>query len=89
MSDNGVMRKTLQDFTPVFQAVIAFVAIMTALGLLFSYQLKPIYARLDGLEQRIDRLEQRMDGLEKGLAEIKRILQDNYARNPRRPSSEE
>ena len=71
--------KTLQDFTPLFQAVIAFVAVLTALGLLFSYQLKPVYARLDGLETRLDGLETRLGGLEKGLTEIKRVLQDNHS----------
>ncbi len=51
-------------FTPLFQAIIAFVAVLTGLGIIFGLILEPVSFRLTSLEEGQAKLEKRMDGLE-------------------------
>ena len=73
----------MEMFAPLFQAVIAFCAVFTALGLLFSILLKPVK---DGLKENkedikearksIAQIEQKFVGLEEGLKRIEKALQN-------------
>ena len=72
----------MKPFTPLFQAVIAFTAVMTGLGFIFNLLLAPVKKDLAKLDSRVGRLEVRMDQLENGLklvqadvSEIKKLLQ--------------
>ncbi len=53
----------MKQFTPLFQAVIAFVAVLTGLGLVFNLLLGPVKTGQVRLEKRMDRIEKKLDKL--------------------------
>ncbi len=57
----------MKVFTPLFQAVIAFVAVLTGLGFVFNLLLAPV-------KRDIEKLEAGQAKLEAGQAEIKQLF---------------
>ena len=51
----------MKAFTPLFQAVIAFVAVLTGLGLVFNLLLAPIKKDIGRLDRDITRVETKVD----------------------------
>ncbi len=64
----------MKGFTPIFQAIIAFVAVLTGLGIVFNLLLGPIKYNQANMENRIEhiekRMEKRMDRIESKLDQL-------------------
>ncbi len=73
----------MELFTPLFQAVIAFCAVFTALGLMFNILLKPVkenMARLEkGMKENMNRLENNQIKLENNQARLEKDLKTTRA----------
>ena len=81
----------MKVFTPLFQAVIAFVAILTGLGIVFNLLLAPVKANQVNLDKRIDRIEagqaklsSDIDSIKEGQAELKQLFYEfkTHSHNP-------
>ena len=57
----------MENFTPLFQAVIAFCALFTALGFLFNLLLRPV-------KENQVRLEADIKEVKADIADIKQLL---------------
>ena len=57
----------MKELTPIFQAIIAFVAVLTGLGIVFNLLLGPIKYNQANMENRIEHIEKRMDHIEKRM----------------------
>ena len=53
----------MKAFTPLFQAVIAFVAVLTGLGFVFNLLLKPVKTDIEHLKEGQAKLESKIDQL--------------------------
>ncbi|MDE0119479.1 MAG: hypothetical protein OXM55_05675 [Bdellovibrionales bacterium] len=53
----------MKQFIPLFKAIIAFVAVLTGLGLVFNLLLSPVKMGQVRLEKRMDRIEKKLDKL--------------------------
>lgn len=58
----------MESFIPLFQAIIAFVAVLTGLGFVFSLLLNPVKKDISNLEAGQAKLERKLDQI---LAKIK------------------
>ena len=63
-----------KQFTPLFTAVICFIAVLTGLGFVHSLQLAPVKKDIAHLDQRLDGVETRLDGVETRLNEVETRL---------------
>ncbi len=66
----------MKAFIPLFQAVIAFVAVLTGLGIVFNLLLVPVKANQVNLDKRIDRIEAGQAKLSEDMAELKQLFYD-------------
>lgn len=70
----------MEPFIPLFQAVIAFCAVFTALGLMFNILLRPVkenMARLEkDMKENMTRLENNQGRLEKDLKTTQNSLEE-------------
>jgi len=60
----------MEAFVPLFQAVIAFVAVLTGLGFVFNLLLLPLKKDIGKLENGQAKIENRLDRLEKKLDQL-------------------
>ena len=60
----------MKPLTPLFQAVIAFVAVLTGLGFVFNLILSPVKTSQANLEKRMDKLEAGQDELKAKLDQL-------------------
>ena len=60
----------MKAFTPLFQAVIAFVAVLTGLGFVFSLILSPVKKDIEHLKAGQATLEKRIDSIEDKLDQV-------------------
>ncbi len=60
----------MKPFTPLFQAVIAFTAVMTGLGFIFNLLLTPVKKDLARMESNVSRLEGNMSRLEGNVSRL-------------------
>ena len=70
----------MEPFTPLFQAVIAFCAVFTALGLMFNILLKPVkenMARLEkDMKENLNKLESNQGRLEQDIKNTQTSLEE-------------
>ena len=64
----------MAELMPLFQAIVAIMAVLSFLLLGFNALLAPLRKNQDRMESRIDHLDNRMDRLEHDIAEIKRAV---------------
>ena len=64
----------MKVFTPLFQAVIAFVAILTGLGFVFNLLLAPVKKDIANLETRMTNLEDGQAKLETGQVKLEKRM---------------
>jgi len=60
----------VEAFVPLFQAVIAFVALLTGLGFVFNLLLLPLKKDIANIENSLDKFENRLYQLEKKLDQL-------------------
>lgn len=62
--------EALQDFSSLFQALIAFCAVFTALGFLFNVLLNPLKENQAKMEKDIHTVKKDIDTVKKELAAV-------------------
>ena len=60
----------MEAFTPLFQSVIAFVAVMTGLGFVFNLLLNPVKKDISNLRDGQDKLESGQVKLERKMDQL-------------------
>ena len=61
----------LQDFSSLFQALIAFCAVFIALGFLFNVLLNPVKENQVKMEKEFDTVKKEFDTVKKEIASVK------------------
>ena len=63
---------SLQDFSALFQALIAFCAAFTALGFLFNVLLSPVKENQAKTEKEFDNIKREFDNIKKEFGTIRK-----------------
>ena len=63
--------EALHDFSSLFQALIAFCAVFTALGFLFNVLLTPVKENQAKMEKEFDTVKKEIDIVKKELTSVK------------------
>ena len=70
----------MESFTPLFQAVIAFCAVFTALGFLFNLLLRPVKENQARLEADIKEVKDDIVEVKDDITEVKEDLKQLIAK---------
>jgi len=66
--------EALQDFSSLFQALIAFCAVFTALGFLFNVLLNPVKENQAKMEKELDSVKKELTSVREDTSIIKKAV---------------